>query len=272
MPITVAPILRTIGNFDANKDKKITFTINGMNIIPRLVRVIISDNNTNESLYDNTSEITITNLTHTIPAGSLVNNKYYNCYITITDNNNLISPQSNTVPFYCITTPTFEFLNIPNIITQSNIDPTLKYEQNGSIYDPLMSFNIKLYNSQNNLVYDSNTIYVTETTQLQVSLKDLEEDSYKIIAQGETLNNLQLQTIQEFSVYYDSPVGFQSMYLDNLYEQGQIRLTSNIIGLIGTMHGEEIYIDNSMLDLRDENSYLEFNKGFLIRDNLYFKI
>lgn len=272
MPITVAPILKTINNFDATKNNTIYFSINGMNVVPKQVKVIISDNNTNEILYNNTTSISLSNLSHTIVGGTLQNNKYYNCYITIIDKDGLISPQSNTVPFYCISTPIFEFLNVPSVINQSNFDPTLRYEQTGTIYDPLVSFNIKLFNSQNSLVYDSNIIYVTNNDLLQVKLSNLEEDNYKIIATGETLNYIQLKIEQEFSIYFQAPTGFSSMYLDNLYDQGQIRLTSNIIGLVGIIHGEEIYVNNSMLDLSNPDSYLEFNKGFLIKDDFYFKI
>lgn len=272
MPITIAPNLKTINAFDAEQDKIISFTINGMNIIPKQVQVIILDNNTGEKVYDNTTSISLTNLTHTITKNSLENDKYYVCQIKIISDTNLVSPLSNSVPFYCLYTPIFEFLNVPSVISQSNIDPIIQYSQMGNIYNPLTSFVVKLINSNNQEIYNSNIIYVSENTELQVSISNLEEGNYKLIANGETLNKLSLEIIQEFSVYFNSPSGFSSLFIDNLYDQGQIRITSNIITLIGEVNGEEIYINNSMLDLRNPEYYLEFNKGFLIKDNLYFKI
>jgi hypothetical protein len=166
----------------------------------------------------------------------------------------------------------FEFVSIPSIINNSSLTAVINYEQTGAISDPLTSFIIKVYNSQNSLVYNSNVVYVSSSSNLQVTIDNLEEDNYLIIAEGETKNGFSISTQQNFSVSYNTPNLYSSMYLDNLYDKGQIRITSNIIGLQGEVNGEEIYIDDTMIDLRNEDTYLTFEKGFLVQSNFYFKL
>lgn len=271
MAINIAPILHSINSFDANKDTIINFSIDGMNIVPNKVNVIIKDNITNEIVYTNSSLISFGNLKHTIVKSSLTNNKYYNCFITITDINNETSPQSNTISFYCISSPIFEFVNIPDTVNISSITPILNYEQTSSIYDPLNSFIIKLTNSKGEIVYNSGIVY-SKNNNLYVEINNLEEDSYKIQAEGKTLNNIEIFTEKNFIVSYKAYGNFSSIILENLFDRGQIKLQSNIIGLLGTVHGEEKYIDDKMIDLTDENTWLIFDKGFNIVNNFYIKL
>ena len=267
MAITIAPVLKTIGSFDATKSHDISFSIEGMNIIPYYVNVTIKDNNTNTIVYTHSTVVNLSTLIHTIPANELQNNKYYKCYITITSTEYETSPMSNTVTFYCIPTPTFEFINIPSSINISALSALLRYEQAGIIYDPLKSYVVKVFNSQNNEVFNSSTIYVQQNPNLLVKIEGLLEDAYTIRGYGETANGILLTTEETFDVRYNSPSSFSSMFLDNLYDKGQIKLTSNIIGLMGEIFGEEIYIDDTMIDLRD--AYVIFNKGFLIQEDFY---
>ena len=272
MAITISPTLFTINSFDAAQNKIIYFSMEGINAVPSQVVVTIKDNLTNEEVYKNTTTISLGNLSHTIVANSLSNNLYYTCFINIIDKDGNISPNSNSVSFYCIQTPIFRFTNIVPIINTSEFTVNLEYEQLSSVYDPLISYNIILYNSQNIKVFETNTVYVNNINNISVKIENIEEDNYRIIAQGETLNKLIISTEETFSVSYNAPTSYSSMFLENLFDKGQIKLTSNIVALEGTLVGDYEYIDDKMLDLSKDNTYVLFDRGFVIKDDFYLKI
>lgn len=273
MAITIAPVLQTINSFDATQDYNIKFTINGINIkTPFTVTATIKDNATNELVFTGSLQInSIDKLYYTILANTLTNNKYYKCYINISDGSS-ISPSSNTVSFYCISKPIFQFVNIPFTLNISELIAILQYEQTGNIADPLNSYIVRVYNSHNEIVFDSNTQYVASLVDsIQVKITALDEDSYTIVALGETRYGMQLSTEEHFTVQYNAPTAYSSMYLDNLYDRGQIRITSNIIALLGHLEPDKqpTFVDGA-IKLTDED--LVFDKGFNINKDFYLKI
>ena len=139
MTITISPTLFTINSFDATQNKIIYFSMEGINAVPSQVVVTIKDNLTNEEVYKNTTTISLGNLSHTIVANSLSNNLYYTCFINIIDKDGNISPNSNSVSFYCIQTPIFRFTNIVPIINTSEFTVNLDFNKK---YNPIcLGFN-----------------------------------------------------------------------------------------------------------------------------------
>lgn len=272
MAITIAPILKTITSFDSTEQKEINFTLERMNIVPASVNVTIKNNATNEIVFTDSAAIGVGVTTYTIPANSLTNNVYYKCSITISDITGEISPESNEVSFYCITNPVFEFTNVPFLINTSSLSVQMNYREISDIYNPLVSFYVILLNSNNQERYNSGTIYVSDNTSLNVEIYNMEEDTYTLKAVGETLYGLTVETEQALNVQFSRPSSFSALILDNMFDRGNIRITSNVKGLMGVMIGEEKYIDNEKIDLTEKGSGVLFDKGFNIKDNFYIKL
>lgn len=272
MAITIAPILKTIASFDAGQQKEINFMLERMNIVPTSINITIKDNNTNEVMFTDSASIGVGVTTYIIPANALTNDKYYKCSITITDITGEISPESNEVSFYCITSPIFEFTNVPFLINSSSLNVQLGYREISDIYNPLVSFYVTLLNSNNQEMYNSGTIYVSDNSSLDVEIFNMEEDTYTLKAVGETLYGMIVEVEQPLNVQFSRPASFSALILDNMYDRGNIRITSNVKGLMGTIIGEEKYIDNEKIDLTTEGTEVLFDKGFNIKDNFYIKL
>ena len=96
-------VIHPIEPFDASKGATINFTWNGNQI--RYVHCIIKENDSGETVYDETVE----NMKqqYNVPSDStLLNGKYYVAYITVLDVEHIESEQQAIgTPFYCFSTP-----------------------------------------------------------------------------------------------------------------------------------------------------------------------
>lgn len=151
------PTLSTIAAFDATSAHTITFYVSGGDQVVKN-KCIITLGTSGTVVYEDTQ--TTFNLQHTIPANTLTNGQYYLLQIQTLNANNDTSPLSSPMPFYCYTTPTFEFSNLPtgNIIPNASYIFQLGYNQAQG--ESLSSYNIDVYSSGQNLIWSSGTIYV----------------------------------------------------------------------------------------------------------------
>ena len=273
MSTVVAPILKTIVSFDATKDKVIEFSLDRMNRIPSSMEVIIKNNETDEIVFSDTVAIGVGSKNYTILANSLINNVRYKCSIIVYDPSGVPSPESNSVRFYCIETPRFNFLNVPYQLNDSYLNVEMEYLQTGLVYDPLQSFYIEMINSKSQLFFKSDVYYIVENNIPSIEIFNIEEnEGYIITAYGETLNGLAIEVSQELFVQFSRPSSFSALILNNMYDRGNIRIVSNIKGLQGDVIGEEIYIDNEKIDLSKEGNEVLFQKGFEIKSEFYLKM
>lgn len=113
------PILNPIVAFDATKIHIIDFiVIGGAQVIGN--RLVISDNQTGEQIYDKIQSTM--KLEHSIPANTLKNGGYYNAVIYTIDSGGNESVASTAVPFYCYSQPV---LTIDNIQLQKQLKMVL---------------------------------------------------------------------------------------------------------------------------------------------------
>ena len=143
------PIINPIAAFDATQSHVITFlAIGGAQVVGN--RIVISDNQTGETVYDN--RVITMQLAHTIPANTLTNGGYYNVVIYTIDSANNFSQASVPVPFYCYSQPTLTINNIPASSTIENGTYTFQ----GS-YAQQENENL---NSYQFILYDSNKLFI----------------------------------------------------------------------------------------------------------------
>lgn len=249
------PILYLSNTFDAHQPHEFRFIWEGNQSFSNTV--IIRDNVTDKVVYQETQ--TTMQLKHVLPANSLVNGKLYNARIATTDINNNISEYSSPILFYCFTYPTFKFTNISSnfIIRNATYQINMSYSQIEN--EPLESYVIELFDESKNLLQSSGTKYDDELRHTFSSLED--NQTYYFKATGQTLNGLDIETEYILvSVNYEQPQIYSILTLENVKEDGLIKIQSNIRIVECYTNKSPIFIDGEYIDLRDDT--LRIDNGF----------
>lgn len=266
------PIINPIAAFDATQPYEVTFlAIGGAQVIGN--RIVISDNQTGDIIYDN--RITTMKLSHTVPANTLTNGGYYNVVIYTIDSANNFSQASVPVPFYCYSQPTLTIVNIPAGSTIENGTYSFQGSYAQQQNESLNSYQFILYDSNKTELSQSDVIYYASNNSLSYTFAGMSNDtSYYIELKGQTVNNTLITTgLLFFTVRYSQPASFAIVDLVNDCENGFIQISSNIVAIDGKSNPEPpIYIDNKEVDLRDPDSWVEWDKGFDIKDDFTMRV
>lgn len=262
------PILNRMIAFDATTAATFTFYSTGGNQVVKN-QLTIRNNTTNQVVYQNTVESF--KFEHIVPANTLVNGTYYNAYVITYDATGDSSVASEPIQFWCYTSPTLQFTNIPatGIINASSFLFEFTYDQTEK--ELLNYYSVILYNSNHSEINNSGEIYSGSTTP-PVSLNYLltgfdDRTSYYIEVKGYTVNETLVTTGQVlFSVTYSSPSVFGILGLTNDCEGGYITGES----IISIIEGESnpsppIFIDNATgkeVDLRADGHWVKWNNGY----------
>lgn len=261
------PVINPISAFDATRKQAIKFSsIGGAQVIGN--RLVVRNNQTGEIIYDKIQSTM--KFEHNLPANSLSNNNFYNAVIYTIDNSNNQSVASIPVPFYCYTQPALTIDNIPSngVVENGTYSFEGSYVQNeGELLD---SYKFILYDSNKAILAQSPLIYYGADPSLTYLFAGMSNNtSYYIELTGETVNNTIITSgVKSFSVRYIQPTSFAICDLSNSCEDGYIQISSNIIAIDGTSNpSPPIYIDDKEVDLRDPDSWVEWNTGFNIKDD-----
>ena len=266
------PIINPIAAFDATQNHVITFlAIGGAQVVGN--RIVISDNQTGETVYDN--RVITMQLAHTIPANTLTNGGYYNVVIYTIDSANNFSQASVPVPFYCYSQPTLTINNIPASSTIENGTYTFQGSYAQQENENLNSYQFILYDSNKTVLSQSDVIYYSSNNSLSYTFVGMSNDtSYYIELKGQTVNNTEITTgLLYFTVRYSQPASFAIVDLVNDCENGFIQISSNIVAIDGKSNPEPpIYIDNKEVDLREPDSWVRWDEGFNIKDDFTMRV
>lgn len=266
------PIINPISAFDSKKAHIISFiVIGGAQVIGN--RLVIRDNQTGKEIY-NKIQSTM-KLEHLIPANTLINGGYYNAVVYTIDSANNESMASTAVPFYCYSQPNLTIDNIPATETIENgtyrfIGSYLQKEN-----ELLNSYQYTLYDSNKNILSQSALIYYDTDSSLSYTFVGMSNDTaYYIELSGETVNGTKItSSLKYFTVRYLQPASFAICDLANNCENGYIQISSNIVAIDGKSNPDPpIYIDDKEVDLRDPDSWVEWNSGFRIQDDFTMRV
>ena len=258
------PLLYKLDAFDARYEKTITYTYSGNQQFKNICTV--RNNETNTIVYRAT--IDTLQLKHTIPANRLTNGILYNITMQVLDSQNNVSEESTPLLCYCFTTPTFKFSNLTEnqIVQNASYPITLSYNQPEN--EELQYYQVFLYNINKNQIWSSGVKY---DDRLSITLSDLDDNGvYYVRAECKTINGMLITTDYiRFSVNYLMPNIYAIVTLENIKNEGSIKIQSNILSLEGRYYGngEPIYVDSEMIDLRNSKNHVYFDEGFTIRDN-----
>ena len=260
------PIINPISAFDSTRAHTISFVVIGG-------AQGIRNNQTGKEI-DNKIQSTM-KLEHLIPANTLTNGGYYNAVVYTIDSANNESVASAAVPFYCYSQPNLTIDNIPATETIEN--GTYKFVGNylQQENELLNSYQYTLYDSNKNVLSQSALIYYDTDSSLSYTFVGMSNDTaYYIELSGETVNGTKITSgLKYFTVRYIQPASFAICDLVNNCEDGYIQISSNIVAIDGKSNPDPpIYIDDKEVDLRDPNSWVEWNSGFRIQDDFTMRV
>lgn len=269
------PILYTQVAFDASKDQAFKFNVIGGDQVTGST-IVIKDNATLSQIY--TTTVTSYAYSITVPAGSLTNGTYYQAYITTHNAAGETSPQSNVIQFYCYTTPSFAFSNIPstNIITNVSYIFSVTYAQEQN--EPLNAYKFDLYDNTGVLLSSSSTKYTTSTAvpiTVSWAFSGFEDKTiYKIQCTGVTSEGTLVDTgLVTITIQYSSIRSYSNLYLTNNCEDGNIIIESNVLTIDGeTNPPNPTYIDDKEIDLTADGSYVKWEQGYELSNDYTMRV
>lgn len=266
------PILYSQAAFDATQAHTFTFNVVGGEQVTQN-KLVITNQSTSEIVYQAVQ--TTYKFEHILPANTLINGVYYSAYIVTYNANGTASAQSNSIQFYCYSTPSFAFSNLPinNIITNSSYNFQVTYNQaEGEL---LNSYSFTLYDAQRIQIATSGVQYVGSTTASPTIISYqftgfIDKTSYYIRVIGQTAQGAQVDTgLIAISVLYTVPSLFSIIELSNNCSGGYVLVKSNLIEIGAKSNPTPpIYIDNNTaVDDRDSGRYVQWDSGFELSDN-----
>lgn len=264
------PILYSIPAFDATTAYTVQFnSIGGSQVVKN--RLVIATNADNVTVY--TNDVTTFKYEQTIPANALTNGTYYNATVYTFDSEGNMSQASNTVQFYCYTTPTLTFTNIQPNGTIANSSYAFNFTYTQTQNEPLNYYVVNLYSTEGLVIATSGEQYTGSTTvplSLSYTFNGFSDaTSYSIEVNGVTVNNTQITTGKiNFSVSYAYPNIYSIVDLKNNCDGGYINLVSNVAIIEGTTNPDPpTYINNEEINLTEEGSYVQWASGYEVAGN-----
>lgn len=272
------PLLLNIPAFDVANGYTFKFTVQGGNQVTAN-RLIIKNNETGAIVYNQLQETF--KLEHVVPpnAPNLTNGTYYIAQVQTQDAQGATSPLSNTIQFYCYTTPTIAWSNPPigSLIENSSYNFEFTYNQREA--ELLNYYIVNLYDSTGALASTSKEKYVGSITPPPTSLSHYisgfeDSSTYFIECIGTTLNGTAITTGRiRFDVKYVQPNVFAIVDLTNNCEGGYINIKSNIALIEGESNPDPpVYIDNKEVDLTGDDWWVKWRSGYEINGDMTLRI
>ena len=266
------PILFSRVAFDAAVSQAFSFNVIGGDQVAQN-RLVITDQSTNTVVYNQVQQTY--SFQHNLPADVLTNGVYYSAYIITYNSNGDASPQSNSIQFYCYSTPSFEFTNLPsgNIITNSSFNFEVTYNQNeGELLD---TYSFTLYDARQIQIATSGVKYVGSSvappTVISYTFAGFgDKTNYYIKANGQTVQGTIIETpLVSIDVVYTKPNIFSIIELNNNCNGGYISVKSNLIDIRSSSNpSPPVYVDNNTaVDARSQGRYVEWSSGFSLDDD-----
>lgn len=260
------PILYSQVAFDATQEHIFTFNVVGGDQVVANTLTIIN-NTTSEQVYSEREE-TFT-LTHILPSNSLQNGVYYAATLTTENASGEISVASNTIQFYCYTTPIFNFTNLTTgaNLTTSSYNFEISYNQIES--EALEQYSFNLYDYSSNLIATSGILYTNSTTVpfiTQYTFMGFSNNtSYYVECTGITVGGTQITTgLISFGVNYNA--SSTKLNLINNCIGGYVYVASTPIAIFGVSNPDPpTYIidgEDSYVSLKNNGEYVEWDNGF----------
>ena len=260
------PIVSSILPFTATENYIIKFSSSGSQVVYNEIEIQKNSDNTQVFLEKIQSFV----FEHLIPLNSLSNNTEYKVRIRTYDvTNSTPSSWSDWVVFYCFSTP---IVTIDNIIDGKINNQTFTFEGTCTTQDPLNSYRYLLYDENQGLIQTFNELFDGLLEQ-EITGLDNNEKKYlelKII----TDNNMEgTSGLIEFTPVYIQPRLVSAINLENYPEQASIKITANIIQIIGHNTGDISYENDDWVIIPDGSIvYFDTANGFTLSKDFVLNV
>lgn len=258
------PIIHNIIPFDPVNPYTVSFSYSDNQAVKN--RAIIQDVETYNTVYD---DIQIgMSLSHIIPANTLIAGKRYIIQIQVFDIDGNSSQLSEQLSFNCYSTPSFKLENVDDLVKNSSVSPTIEYSQAEG--EQVKNFQFLLYDKSKVILNSSPVYYSLNNENNKYTFYSLDNNvTYYVRVIGETAHGIYLDTgYIEFATNYVTIPANTVFSLENNYNGGYVSVISNIKD-VG--HKEEgCNIENGILTI--ENGFLEYDEGFELDKNAYFRL
>lgn len=266
------PTLLSMAAFDATKQQIFNFVVTGTSAQIVANQLTIRNNDTNDIVYQEKQESF--KYEHIVNAGELTNGTYYNAVVSVFDSTGAESSNSIPIQFWCYSSPTLSFTNIPasNIITNPSFNFQFAYTQAEN--EAINSYIVNLYNSSQVQIASSGLQYAGNGTPPyngNYTFTGFENNTvYYIQITATTIEGTVISTpLQQFTVQYLRPDLFTLVQLTNNCDEGYITITSNIVIIEGSSNPDPpTYINNEEVDLTGSGSWVEWNQGYNITGDM----
>ena len=271
MALTTPTLLSQVA-FDATQPQTFYFNVTGTSAQIVSNTLTIRNNDTNDIVYQENQETY--RYEHVVNAGELTNGTYYNAVVSVFDSTGAESSNSIPIQFWCYSSPTLSFTNIPasNIITNSSFNFQFTYTQAEN--EAINSYIVNLYNSSQVQIASSGLQYAGNGTPPyngNYTFTGFENNTvYYIQITATTIEGTVISTpLQQFTVQYLRPDLFTLVQLTNNCDEGYITITSNIVIIEGSSNPDPpTYINNEEVDLTGSGSWVEWNQGYNITGDM----
>ncbi len=269
------PILYTQVAFDASKDQAFKFNVIGGDQVTGAT-ITIKDNASLVTAYTGTSTSFAYSIT--VPAGSLVNGHYYQANIVTHNAAGESSQPSNTIQFYCYSTPSFTFSNLPSTHIINNASYVFDVTYNQTEGETLNAYRFDLFDNTGILLSTSGTKYVASSglpLTVSYTFSGFEDKTvYGIQCTGTTVNGTLVDTgVVNISVQYETARGYSYLYLTNNCEDGNITVEANVVGINGSSYPDPpTYLADKLVDLTTNGSYVKWAEGYQLPNDYTMKI
>lgn len=254
--ILPTPSIIPFAPFDPVYEHTIEFLYTGNQ--PKRNRVVITNNTTNEIVYDIVQQTGT--CSHTIPANTINLNNWeaignkYEIQVQVFDGLDAQSNSSNlSIPvlFYCFTTPTFHFANITDNQTYRSATLPLEITYLQTEGETLRSGQFFKYSYDKALLSQSPVSY-TDTSYTFNRLDD--NTTYYFRAIGETANGITVDTgYVGVNIAYDLLPANLVLQAENKYCEGYIQLVSCMKDIDYVTESEHYSLDGEVLKLYDNS-------------------
>lgn len=262
------PIIKSMSPPDATKSFDIGFVWNGDRAYYN--RVVITDNKTNEVIYDN--KLQTFNLYQTIPANTLTNGGVWIVQISVfyknpsNTNKYLESELSDKYIFRTLTTPTFSFADLDasadNSVTTSSYQAQIYYSSVES--EQVESYMFSLYDVTKKFLFETDRF--TDSSNITYTYRGLDNlTDYYIRCRAVTRYGIELDTgLVRIHVKYQNPSTYSRIYATALPTRGCIEVGSNLI-VIQYNGTDEFEYNDSFINLTNKTLY--YDDGWTITDD-----
>lgn len=282
----ITPILsRNIKPFNASEDYNFIFYVDGAS--DQVVRnnLVIEKVSDNTVVYNQTQESFA--FRHKVVANSLQNGINYKVKIRTGNIKNEWSQFSEYEIFWCFSPPSINITNIDydnqNRVYNQTVEFLSTYAQSQS--EPLKSYRYLLYDSNKDLIQSFPEKFYNNELHLSQEITGLNNGElyYLEVKTLSIYDNEGSSSLIWFRPFYITPRLYSVLTPEALKEQGAIKISANIIQIIGKLYnnnGIEIeplnieYIDNEWLDLtRIDYNKLIYEDGFdILQNNFVLKL